>query len=126
MPGRAAAPPLCCDGRVATGWQTDAEGDCLTVRVKGELDLDSGPRLREHLAAELAHRDASQLVLDLTDVTFCDSSGLGALVATQRRARLLDRHLVLVLDRHSQLHRLLELTETLGVFDIRDGGWPPR
>ena len=100
-----------------TLWETVETVDRWTVRVSGELDLDTGPRLREYLAVRIAHCPGV-LALDLTDVGFCDSSGLQALVATLRRARLLDRHLVLVVEKDGRLHRLLELAGVIDLFDL--------
>ena len=54
------------------------------AEVTGDIDMSTGPRLREALSG-LA--DSGQpLIVDLNRVTFIDSSGLGALVATARRA----------------------------------------
>jgi anti-sigma B factor antagonist len=55
-----------------------------TVRAPmGELDVAAVPELRMRLAA--AHRAGAQLVLDLRDVTFLDSSALSVVLAADRR-----------------------------------------
>lgn len=56
--------------------------------LSGELDLGCTPVLREQLLRLLRPR-ASRLVIDLSQVSFCDASGLAVLVGTGRRARLL-------------------------------------
>ena len=55
------------------------------VHVAGEVDLSTTPTLRSALSE---HLDAgrSQLVVDLSDVGFLDSTGLGMLVSMHRRA----------------------------------------
>jgi anti-anti-sigma factor len=60
------------------------------VTIGGEIDLGSAPMLREHLLA-LLRPQASQIVIDLSGVAFCDASGLAVLVAASRRAALLGR-----------------------------------
>lgn len=52
-----------------------------TLRVAGELDLLTAPELNAAL-----HRARADVLLDLRDVTFVDSTGLAVLVA-HRRAR---------------------------------------
>lgn len=101
-----------------TGWATSAADERWVVRVHGELDIDTGPRLREYLATELTRCDAPEFAVDLTDVAFCDSSGLQALTASMRRARALDRRFLLLLDKDSRTHRLLEVAGVLDVFEI--------
>ena len=54
------------------------------AEVAGDLDMSTVPRLREHLSG-LAD-SGEPLIVDLNRVTFIDSTGLGALVATARRA----------------------------------------
>ena len=61
--------------------------------VRGEIDLATAPQLRNELLRHLVA--AERLWLDLTGVTFMDSSGLHVLIASQRRADLLGAHLVI-------------------------------
>jgi anti-sigma B factor antagonist len=60
-----------------------APNACLTVA--GEIDSSSAPLLREQLDA-LFEGTLSELVVDLTGVTFLDSAGLCVLAAAHRRA----------------------------------------
>ncbi|MFJ1790955.1 STAS domain-containing protein [Kitasatospora griseola] len=63
------------------------------VRANGEIDLDTAPALCRALAAALAsHRE---VVLDLSEVTFMDCAGLGALVRARNQADRSDRRLIL-------------------------------
>ena len=66
---------------------TSAVGDLAVVTVGGEVDLDTASQLGDH--ALDAVRDVSpHVVLDLTGVTFMDSTGLKVLLSVQRRAEL--------------------------------------
>jgi anti-sigma B factor antagonist len=58
------------------------------IRLRGALDIDAAPALRERLI-DVLHRGAGLLVLDLSHVLSCDASGLAVLIGTQRRARVL-------------------------------------
>ena len=55
------------------------------LRVRGELDLATAPRLAEAAASQLSQQPQS-LVVDLTDTTFLDSSGARELARIARRA----------------------------------------
>jgi anti-anti-sigma factor len=57
------------------------------VAISGELDIQTGPRLREQLLAVMRQHGA-RLALDLSGVTFIDCAGINALLATRRRAQL--------------------------------------
>lgn len=58
------------------------------VRLRGALDIDAAPALRERLIVVL-NRGAGLQVLDLSRVSSCDAFGLAVLIGTQRRARRL-------------------------------------
>ena len=58
------------------------------IRLRGALDIDAAPALRERLI-DVLHRGTGLLVLDLSHVLSCDASLLAVLIGTQRRARLL-------------------------------------
>jgi len=66
--------------------ETSETGDgIVVVRLAGRLNAVSSPEAKErlkHLAAEAS----SSLVLDLSDLSFIDSSGLSALVAGYKAA----------------------------------------
>ncbi|NUR83308.1 MAG: STAS domain-containing protein [Nonomuraea sp.] len=64
------------------------------VDVIGDLDVAGAPRLRAEI--EQALSDPPNLVLDLSRVPFCDSVGLGVLVATLNRVRHANGRLILV------------------------------
>lgn len=62
-------------------------GDAAAVgvlRLNGEVDIATSETLRQHLAA-LSHDGYRNVVLDLSGVTFCDSTGLGAVATHARR-----------------------------------------
>lgn len=58
-------------------------GQVGVLRLSGELDIATSGTLRQSLDA-LRNEGRGKLVLDLSGVTFCDSTGLGA-VATHAR-----------------------------------------
>jgi anti-anti-sigma factor len=59
----------------------------VVLTIAGEIDIDSGPWLEEHVMRMLG-TSGSQLLLDLSGVTFIDCAGLRILLATCRRAEL--------------------------------------
>lgn len=66
--------------------RNDAEQSGAILRASGEIDLDTSAFLKEQLQ-ELINAHENVVVLDLSDVTFIDSSGLGALIVAYRAAQ---------------------------------------
>jgi anti-sigma B factor antagonist len=62
-------------------------GSVITVRLTGRLDLMSAGALKQRLN-EVVADGGVRLVIDLVDVSFIDSSGLGALIGGLKAARL--------------------------------------
>jgi anti-sigma B factor antagonist len=58
------------------------------VELRGELDLSNAPALRERLL-DIAATQSASLILDLSGLTFMDSTGISVLVAAERRAHQL-------------------------------------
>jgi anti-anti-sigma factor len=55
------------------------------IELSGELDDDSAPDVRT-LLPRLTLQAGQQLVIDLTGITFCDSSGITVLIAARNHA----------------------------------------
>lgn len=68
----------------------------VVVRVSGEMDLVTSPVLRRRMHSAVAdgRRD---VVLDLSGVRFCDSSGVGVLIGGRRLIRSCQGRLRLIL-----------------------------
>jgi anti-anti-sigma factor len=96
--------------------RTETLDGSTVVSVHGEVDLVSADQLRRVLDAAL--QDSASVTLDLTELTFIDSSGLSALVDAHRKARDAGGTFTL---RHPtpMLRRLLDITrlETLLVVE---------
>ncbi len=65
------------------------------ITVTGEIDVSTVPQLSTAVDEVLVDAPP-RVVLDLGGVTFCDSQGLGTLVALSRKARMVQSVLVLV------------------------------
>jgi anti-sigma B factor antagonist len=62
---------------------TDHRCDVAVLHLKGELDADTAGKLRDRLA-ELLERPVPRIVVDLTELKFCDSVGLSAFVTSKQ------------------------------------------
>lgn len=94
------------------------EGDTLRLSAYGELDLDASGDLRDVLGFCLACR-IRRLVVDFSEVTFCDCVGLSALLEARERAvrRNVSFDLVGV---RPLVARVLTLTGTDTLFGLRN------
>nr|ABE97155.1 SpoIIAA [Pasteuria ramosa] len=57
----------------------------LVVRLSGELDHHTGKKLREVVDDALAKGEISDVVFNMEELTFMDSSGLGVMLGRYRR-----------------------------------------
>ncbi|MFB4299174.1 STAS domain-containing protein [Actinomadura sp. NTSP31] len=67
--------------------QIEHAASCAVVHVHGEIDVFTAGELRERAIATTASLSRPRIVLDLDQVTFCDSSGLNTLVAIWKTVR---------------------------------------
>ncbi|MFB6836737.1 STAS domain-containing protein [Streptomyces sp. NPDC056361] len=74
----------------------DEYGSWTVLRVRGELDLVTSPRIRRSVHDAVAG-GRHDLVVDLSGVRFCDSSGVGVLIAARRLLRSCGGRLRLIL-----------------------------
>jgi anti-anti-sigma factor len=79
------------------------------VLLRGELDVATAEPLRGHIYTALTEHDPHRFVVDLTDLTFTDSSGLGILIWADRLLNRRGRRLQLCNPR-GQVLRVLHIT----------------
>ena len=96
---------------------TEARDGITLVVLSGELDIYTVSAFRTDL--ETVDPAASSLVLDLSDVTLLDSSGLGALVSLLNRARAGDGQLGLICPQR-RIRRVFEITGLRKAFVFGD------
>lgn len=96
---------------------TEARDGITLVVLSGELDIYTVSTFRSDL--ETLDPAASSLVLDLSDVTLLDSSGLGALVSLLNRARAGDGQLGLICPQR-RIRRVFEITGLRKAFVFGD------
>jgi anti-sigma B factor antagonist len=88
------------------------------VALAGECDLNTGRELRDILTSELS-RGAQRLIVDLSALTFMDSTGMQVLLSTRSVLAVRGGTLVLVAPQ-PVVARILELTgadQVIPVFD---------
>jgi anti-sigma B factor antagonist len=88
------------------------------IAVGGEIDVYTAPKLRERLIG-LVEDGSYQLIVDMEDVEFLDSTGLGVLVGGLKRVRAQDGWIDLVCTQ-SRILRIFRITGLNKVFAIYD------
>ena len=88
------------------------------LRLEGELDLGVGAELQRDVIQLLPAEEDRALAIDLSEVTFIDSTVIGILAMAHKRAGRSGGHLALV-GVSGRVERVLQLTGMMTVLDIR-------
>jgi anti-sigma B factor antagonist len=94
-----------------------SEGFLAVVSVSGELDAATTPELRERLYA-LLDEGAAWLLLDMRNLEYIDSEGLGLLIGVARRAGEAGGDLAVVCTRPNVL-RVFDISGTRELLNLR-------
>lgn len=97
-----------------------AEGDVLSVRIEGEVDHHSAVSLREEVDREILEVRPKRLELDLSGVSFMDSSGIGLIMGRYNLMKELEGELV-VAKTGPATERILRLAGLDRMVQINDG-----
>ncbi|MEU1125730.1 STAS domain-containing protein [Streptomyces sp. NPDC005899] len=98
------------------------QGGWTVLRAHGELDLVSSPVVRQSVHGAVAE-GRHDVVLDLSGVLFCDSSGVNVLIATRRLMKSCGGRLRLVLPARgavdgSHVNKVLGALGVRRLFDV--------
>jgi anti-sigma B factor antagonist len=87
----------------------------VEISPRGEIDVDTAHEVREAVAAAMSNARPTQINLNLREVSFIDSVGISALVASFQAAEVGNVKLV-VTEPSRFVHRQLWVTGLLGLF----------
>ncbi|MGI8729199.1 MAG: STAS domain-containing protein [Solirubrobacteraceae bacterium] len=98
--------------------QSHRDGDAHVVRLLGELDIAGAPNLEEELLRVEAS-DAPEIVVDLGELEFIDSTGIRLLLMSADRCA--DDERMTILRGPEQIHRVFEMTDLVSRLPFADG-----
>ena len=108
---------------VALSVSTRSADGCVVVTVSGDVDISTSPELRSALVEANAASDGPKaIVVDLSDVSFVDSTALGVLVGAYNTSRNNGGRFAMVND-HDAVLKVLKITalhDVLGVHPTLD------
>jgi len=107
-------------GKTPAKMQTNSRqiGDVVVLDVIGRITLGEGNVMLREIVRELADKGTRRIVLNLAEVNYVDSSGIGELVKTHTTLRNIGGELKLA-SLNKRVHDLLEMTRLAAVFDIQ-------
>lgn len=92
-------------------------GDKLVVTIHGEIDAYHSAEVKKFIKDSINETRLSKIVLDMSEVNYIDSAGLGSLVALYKDARMAEKEFVLAGLKQTVM-RIFEMTRLDRVFKI--------
>lgn len=91
-------------------------GDITVLDLKGQLILDDGDTVFRQAVNDLIDRDQLKIVVNLGDVSYIDSAGIGVLIARYLGVKRRGGDMKLA-NLTTRSHRVMTITHLLTVFD---------
>jgi stage II sporulation protein AA (anti-sigma F factor antagonist) len=89
----------------------------LIVKLKGELDHHSSEDIRKKIDAYFSTSSTSNIVMDLNELTFMDSSGVGLIMGRYRSAQEKNGYLIIACDKE-RIVRILDMSGLLKIIKL--------
>jgi anti-anti-sigma factor len=93
------------------------DDDVVVACLRGEIDLANAPAIGS-LVTGAVPNDATGLVVDLSDVSYLDSSGVHLVFDLSERLLARQQRLALVVPETSRIRRVLDLVNVRGVLPV--------
>jgi anti-sigma B factor antagonist len=94
-------------------------GDNYIIDVNGEMDLYNSYKLKE-LVMKMLEKKVVRFIINLENVDYIDSSGIGALIYICSTIRKMGLKLFIT-NIHGSVKKVIELTKLMGYFPISSG-----
>ena len=96
--------------------KVEANGEARTVRLEGALDLETADEAKQAIKRLLEQGHVS-LILDLEDLRYIDSTGLGVLIGAFKKVQ--ERKGTFVLHTNPRIQRILDETRLSRIFQVQ-------
>ncbi len=100
-------------------FRIELQGSTLLVTFSGEITLEITTDLKVRIDEAIKSGEFGSLVVDLSEITFMDSSGIGFLVAMNTKVMGMGKKMFL-LKPSAQVRKTLELVQLSNFFQILD------
>lgn len=100
-------------------------GTTLAVKVNGEFDIMTAEEFKRTVDVFLDGRHARSLLVDLSGVTFIDSSGLGAILGRYKKVEQQKGKMVIACPK-AQVKKILEVSgidKVVRIYNDRQSAW---
>jgi len=104
---------------VSIDFSTRQSDGITIVDLKGRITLGEGSVTLRDMVHDLLSKGQKRILLNLGDVNYIDSSGIGELVSAFTAAKKQDGE-VKLLNLTKRVHDLLQVTKLYTVFDVKD------
>jgi anti-sigma B factor antagonist len=91
-------------------------GDNYIIDVNGEMDLYNSYKLKE-LVMKMLEKKVEHFIINLENVDYIDSSGIGALIYICSTIKKMNFKLIIT-NIHGSVKKVIELTKLMGYFPI--------
>lgn len=93
------------------------KGSVLVIKISGELDHHSAEYFRQKIDSEIVKSTTRDIIFDLSDLDFMDSSGIGVLMGRYKNIIKLNGRGVVV-NPGKQVRRILEMAGILKIMKV--------
>ncbi|MBU2102811.1 MAG: STAS domain-containing protein [Candidatus Omnitrophota bacterium] len=98
--------------------QQEKVNDVLVCIINGEVNITTSPELRKAFE-KIIHDNQKKIIIDFTQVTYIDSSGLATLIEMLQRLRKIGGSLRLA-NMSQKVKNVFEITKLAKLFEIAD------
>lgn len=101
--------------------EVEEKNGAVLLKLNGEVDVYTAPKLKGRLV-DLVDQGKFKIVVDLEEVDFMDSSGLGVLVGGLKRVRSHEGAIALVCTQENilKIFRITGLVKVFPIFENQD------
>ena len=91
----------------------------LIVKILGELDHHGAEQIREKIDSKIKAANLKNLILDLSELKFMDSSGIGIIIGRYKLVKSIGGHLMLVTGSKS-IDKIIKMCGVEKIIAVKD------